>query len=194
MRRTRPLGEKNGIDEPISSGVALDWYGCAAWARQGVNAMLGFFSDDQLALLLVFCVILVPALLACIVGFFLSHRSHAGRQLGGVAKKPAGAGRSPHDTARYVRATIDRAGERLVQSAAEYKYVFPWTLTALDADEKIVFTRQYIFDSAQRHGLRVEEIVSSPSNTLPRFPVAFRLVDATGQDITWSIGVAGHGS
>jgi len=62
----------------------------------------------------------------------------------------------------------------------------------MDADEKIVFTRQYIFDSAQRHGLGVEEVVSSPSTTLPRFPVAFRLVDATGQDITSRAGVAGH--
>jgi hypothetical protein len=78
-----------------------------------------------------------------------------------------------------------------VRSAAECSYVFPWTLTAKDADEEIIFTRRYLLDSALRDGLRVEEVVSSPRNTIPRFPVAFRLVDDIGQDITWSIGRVG---
>jgi hypothetical protein len=92
------------------------------------------------------------------------------------------------DIAEDVRRAIDQASQRLLLSAKEYEYVFPWRLTATDADDEIVFTRQYTQEPVD--GLRVDEVVSSPAKALPRFPVAFRLVDDIGQDITWSIGVA----
>ena len=154
--------------------------------------MLGWRSDTQLALLLVFCILLLPVLLACTAGFFATHSSRARRRRGSSQKIPGDTGRRSADAARDLRAVIDRASDRMVLSAAEYKYVFPWTLTAKDAGEEIIFTRRYIIDSARKEGLRVEEVVSSPANTVPRFPVAFRLVDNIGQDITWSIGVAGR--
>ena len=153
--------------------------------------MLSWPSDTQLALLLIFCVILLPILAACLAGLFLTHKPHTGRQRGRGKKKPGDPRRHPPDIAGDARAVIDRASYRLVRSAAECRYVFPWTLTAKDADEEVIFTRRYILDSALREGLRVEEVVSFPGNTIPRFPVAFRLVDDAGQDITWSIGRMG---
>ena len=153
--------------------------------------MLNWRSDTQLAVLLIFCILFVPVLLVCTAGFFLSHRSKPGRRAGRGRARRGDPHRRPPDPAGDARTAIDRASERLVKSAAEYKYVFPWTLTAKDADEEIIFTRRYVLDSARREGLRIEEVVSSPGNTIPRFPVAFRLVDDLGQDITWSIGVAG---
>jgi hypothetical protein len=182
---------ENGIDRSTSEGVTKGYRdGCAA-ASRGVKKMLSWPSDTQLALLLVFCILLVPVLGACLAGFFLMQRSHAGRQRSSGKKKPGDARRHPPDIAGDARAAIDRASYRLVRSAAECSYVFPWTLTAKDADEEIIFTRRYLLDSALRDGLRVEEVVSSPRNTIPRFPVAFRLVDDIGQDITWSIGRVG---
>jgi len=148
-------------------------------------------SDTQLGLLLVFGIIFVPVLAVCVAGFFLSHRPQAGRRLGSGAKRAGDTRRRPPDIAGDVRAAIERASQRLLQSAAEYKYVFPWMLTAMDAGGRVVFIRQYSFDSARRDGLRVDEVVRSPGTSIPKFPVAFRLVDSTGQDITWSMGVTG---
>ena len=153
--------------------------------------MLGWSSDTQLALLLIFCILFIPVLLVCTVGFFLLHGSSAMRRGRSGKKRPGDPRRPPVDRAGDARAAIDRASHRLIRSAAEHKYVFPWTLTAKDADEEIIFSRRYIFHSVRKKGLRIEEVVSSPGGAVPRFPVAFRLVDDIGQDITWSIGVAG---
>ena len=153
--------------------------------------MLDWRSDTQLALLLIFCIILVPVVAACLAGFFLTHRSHARSRRGSGEQRPGHTSRRHPDIAGDARAVIDRASYKLVRSAAECRYVFPWTLTAKDADQEIIFTRRYILDSALRDGLRVEEVVSSPGSAIPRFPVAFRLVDDIGQDITWSIGRMG---
>jgi len=154
--------------------------------------MFNWPTSTQLALLLVFGIVFVPVLLACIVGFFLSHSPHAGARARGKGKgRTESQPRSP-DIAGEARAAIEQASQKLVKSAAECKYVFPWTLTAQDADQEIIFTRRYIFDSGRRDGLRVEEVVSTRAKALPRFPVAFRLVDRIGQDITWSIGAAGR--
>jgi hypothetical protein len=92
VRIDSTTGKENGIDGPNSKGVVLDWYGRRATVSQGVNEMPSLLPQTgELTILLVFCtIILVPALLACLGGFFLSHRAHAGRRLGAEGEKKTG--------------------------------------------------------------------------------------------------------
>jgi len=95
------------------------------------------------------------------------------------------------DIAKDVRAAIDQGSKVLLEAAAREEYAFPWTLTAMDSDGEVVFSRCYTEHPTLTDGVQSDEIVGSPADCVPRFPVTFRLVDRLGQDITWSIGVKG---